>query len=83
MITAWTDGLSTEDADKLTKQIRSSQAVLDRIIELMDRDENALSRREIKSSIYDTPGWDYKQADANGYRRCLQEYRKLLTIDQG
>lgn len=81
MITAWTQGLNEEDQGQLKKQIKNSKGVLDRIIEIMDRDENALNRRESTSSVYDSPNWDYRQADANGYRRCLREYKQLLTID--
>lgn len=81
MKTAWTQGLNEEDASKFTKQLKSSVGVLDRLIEIMDRDERALSTQESKSSVYDLPNWQYRQADANGYRRCLREYKQLLTID--
>lgn len=81
MITAWTQGLNEEDQDKLKKQLKSSKGILDRLVEIMDRDEYALDRRESSSGVYDNPNWDYRQADANGYRRCLREYKQLLTID--
>lgn len=81
MKTAWTQGLNSEDSAQLTKQLKSSAGVLDRIIEIMDRDERAILAQESKSSIYDLPNWEYRQADANGYRRCLREYKQLLTID--
>lgn len=81
MKTAWTQGLNSEDSAQLVKQLKSSTGVLDRIIEIMDRDERAILAQESKSSIYDLPNWEYRQADANGYRRCLREYKQLLTID--
>lgn len=81
MKTAWTQGLNDEDSAQLIKQVKSSTGVLDRLIEIMDRDERALSTQESKSSVYDLPNWEYRQADANGYRRCLREYKQLLTID--
>lgn len=81
MKTAWTQGLSDTEASKLVKQLKSSTGVFERLIEIMDRDERALNTQESKSSVYDLPNWDYRQADANGYRRCLREYKQLLTID--
>lgn len=81
MITAWIQGLNVEDQDKLSKRVKSSRDVLDRIIEIMNKDEDALNRRESSASVYDNANWDYRQADANGYRRCLREYKQLLNID--
>lgn len=81
MKTAWTQGLNEQDSQQLLKQLKSSTGVLDRLIEIMDRDERALTAQESKSSVYDLPNWEYRQADANGYRRCLREYKQLLNID--
>lgn len=44
--------------------------------------EEVLEDREISPSAYESPSWAAKQADINGYRRCLREFQKLLTLDQ-
>lgn len=83
MITAWTKNCtSLEDADKLKASILGSKVALTRLRDLMKEDEDALNSREVGSKAYDLPNWEYRQADANGYRRCLREYMKLLNLDQ-
>ncbi|SRR5258706_3175255 len=83
MITAWTKNCtSVEEKTKLEASILGSKIALNRVKELMKEDEDALNNREIGSKAYDLPNWEYRQADANGYRRCLKEYQKLLTLDQ-
>lgn len=83
MITAWTKNCATsEDKAKLEASILGSKIALNRLKDLMKEDEETLNSREIGSKAYDLPNWEYRQADANGYRRCLREYQKLLTLDQ-
>lgn len=83
MITAWTKHLkSEEDVQRFKKRLQSSSDVIERIQELMKEDEESLNNREVSPKVYDLSNWDYRQADANGYRRCLREYQKLLTLDQ-
>ena len=83
MITAWTkNAASVEEAELLKNIILSSTTALDRLRELMAEDEAALTSTETGVKNYDLPNWEYRQADANGYRRCLKAYQKLLTFDQ-
>lgn len=83
MITAWTKHCtSIEDANKLKASILGSKIALNRLKDLMKEDEDAINSREVGSKVYDLPNWEYRQADANGYRRCLREYQKLLNLDQ-
>lgn len=83
MISAWTKNLKT-DADKadFENRLRGARLILERLKELVDEKENTLDRGDLSISAYNTPGWDYKQADSNGYRRCLGEFKTLLTLDQ-
>ena len=83
MITAWTKNCATqEDKQKLEASILGSKIALNRLKDLMKEDEDALNSKEVGSKAYDLPNWEYRQADANGYRRCLREYMKLLNLDQ-
>jgi len=83
MITAWTKNTKTpEEKDRLTNSILGSRVVLNRLLELMQEDEAGMNNREVGTDIYNLPNWELRIADANGYRRCLKEYMKLLNLDQ-
>lgn len=83
MITAWTKNTKTpEEKDRLTNAILGSRVVLDRLMELMQEDEVGMNNREVGTAIYDLPNWELRVADANGYRRCLKAYMKLINLDQ-
>ena len=83
MITAWTKNCtSVEEKQKLEASILGSKIALYRLRDLMKEDEDALNSREVGSKVYDLPNWEHRQADSNGYRRCLREYQKLLNLDQ-
>src|SRR5258708_39516925 len=83
MITAWTKNTtSDEERIQLESTILGSRIALNRLLDLMKEDEYNLNNREVGSKVYDLPNWEYRQADANGYRRFLREYMKLLNLDQ-
>lgn len=83
MITAWYKHLDTdEDINNFKKTVISSAAVLDRQNEIMDEMEADLNRQELNPTVYDKPNWDYRQADNNGYRRCLKQLRTLVTLHE-
>jgi len=82
MITAWTDHIQTpEDKKKFEDSLRASPQ-LKRLRELMQKDLDSLSRKERSSKVYENPNWANRQAHANGYMSCLQEYLTLLNLDQ-
>jgi len=83
MLTVWTKNTKTpEEKDKLTGSILGSTVVLNRLMELMQEDEAGMNNREVGTAIYDLPNWELRVADANGYRRCLRAYMKLINLDQ-
>ncbi len=83
MISAWTKNLKT-DADKadFENRLRGARLVLNRLTELANEKEAELDRSDLSASSYDTPNWELKRADSTGYRRCLREFKTLLTLDQ-
>lgn len=82
MITAWTkDCKSEEEKKQLETTIRNSPVVLDRLSELMQEDFDSIAKTEVGSKVYDNANWAFKQADVNGYKRCLLNYITLLTLD--
>ena len=83
MISAWTKHLSSaEEKEKFEKGLRSSRWIIDRLSDMLKQIEENVVNTETSLRTYETPNWDYRQADTNGYRRCLNTIQKLLDLDQ-
>lgn len=80
MISDWTKHLQGTDKERFKNSVYGSKSVLERLDELLTEYEKDLARGEID---YDKPNWEYRQADANGYRRCIQKIKTLINLDQG
>lgn len=82
MITAWTKHLKTEDEKEQYRQsLTRVKWVIDDIRRLTKDNLKSVEDAEISVKAYDNPNWEYRQADANGYKRCLRDFDKLLTLD--
>lgn len=79
MQSKWTSHLLEEDQERFKKEIYSSKRVLERLAQICDEEEKDLFSAETN---YDTPNWEYRQADANGYKRCLRRIKLLADLDQ-
>ncbi len=78
MISAWFKHLKTpEEQEKFKGAVLGSKVIFRRMSEILDEKEAELS---ITENDYDTLNWAYRQADANGYRRCLKEIQKLINL---
>lgn len=53
--------------------------VVDRLIEILSEKERAVDAQETNTTDYDSASWAYKQADRNGYRRCLKQIQELFN----
>jgi hypothetical protein len=83
MIGAWTSNLKDEESKaKFEKKLLGSRAVLNRLKELLKESETDLNNYETTAKGYDSPSWAFKQADNNGFRRCLKFINKLIDLDQ-
>lgn len=83
MITKWTSHLKTQDEkDRFERTVRSARSVLERLNDILTEMEEILTSEEISTSSYERPQWAYKQADTNGYRRCIKHLQKLINLDQ-
>lgn len=81
MITAWYKHLDDpEQISNFKHTVRSARAVLERQSELLNEMEADVTRQELNPTVYDKPNWDYRQADINGYRRCIKQIRHLNTF---
>lgn len=84
MITAWTkNAKSQEEKEAFEKEVLGSKRVLQRLQVLLDEMKADADTLELNPKIYDIPNWDYRQADMNGYKRCLKQISKLINLDQG
>lgn len=82
MITAWTKHLKTEEEKaNYVKSLSRAKWLLDDIRTLINSSENALEASEISPKSYDNANWAYRQAHSNGYKQCLRDFNKLLTLD--
>lgn len=68
-----------EDKPEFEKMLRSSLA-LRQLKQILNDLESEFDRKEVKSDIYDSPSWAYKQADNIGYRRMLNQMKGLLSF---
>lgn len=83
MISAWTKHISDEEEKVRFKQsVLGSKTVLNRLQTLLNEMKEDVDGLELNPKIYDIPNWDYRQADMNGYRRCLKQISKLINLDQ-
>ena len=72
MQTAWVKGLKGEEKAKRTEEIKSYKNAFDALLEILEEEES--------TPDYDCPSWSHKQADQNGYNRCIREVKKLLDV---
>lgn len=83
MKTIWTSDIKDlEEKTRLEQNLVRSKWLFDRQKAVLDKIEQDLDRGEMSPMRYDTPNWDYRQADINGYRRCLRDIKDLITLDQ-
>lgn len=80
MISRWTSHLKTqEEKDKFIKNVLGSRTTFNRLNDILDEMEKG---EDIVASDYDNPNWAYRQADINGFKRCLSILKKLTDLDQ-
>lgn len=83
MISAWTKNLSSlDEQERFKSSVMGSKTVLDRLQEIMNEMKADADSLEMTTKIYDIPNWDYRQADMNGYKRCLKQISKIINLDQ-
>jgi len=78
----WTSHLNKNLVEKqeLENLIKGSSRVLNRLVELLDK-ELTQSRREQKNiDHYETPNWELRQVDCNATQRTLEKVIDLCKI---
>lgn len=83
MYTKWTQHLESEDEkEKFHNSLISSKVVLDRLIQLIDEEVQALGKSELDQKNYTVANWPYLQAHRNGNKQTYAVIRKLIDLDQ-
>lgn len=82
MISAWTKHLSDEEKERFKNEVLGSKRVLNRLQALLNEMKEDVDQLELNTKIYDIPNWDYRQADTNGYKRCLKQISRIINLDQ-
>lgn len=84
MLSVWTQHLRNDPKAKqeFEQYLKGSKTITNRVLEIIEEKEKNLTSQEISSDSYDSPNWSHKQADTNGYRRCLNDFKNLFTLDR-
>ena len=79
----WTKNLKTaEEKEIFDNTLKGSRIVLNRLMELLNEEEEAITSSEVTLDTYSTPNWAEKQAHQNGQRSMLIKLKKIINLDQ-
>jgi len=76
--TAWFEGLTPEEQDKMRQNVLSSEKVLDKLIKICYN--NIIELQNVQKSDYNSPSWIAEQAHRNGEVAALNRIIKICTI---
>lgn len=79
MKTSWTKGMNVKEKEEMSSSFSSSAFLRMRAIELCKEKIDVCRKASISSDAYESPNWAFKQADAVGYQRAMQEIINLLS----
>ena len=74
---AWTAGVEGDAEEGIKSSFKSGTLIRRRLTEICKKRVEGCFI--LTKDSYDVPNWEYKQADAVGYRRALEEVISLLT----
>lgn len=78
MKVSWTTGLTTEQKKEIEMEYQASQTLRRRLAVLLEKKQSSAYNHTLKEDAYDSPNWGFKQADAVGYQRAIQEIIDLI-----
>lgn len=74
----WTKGLEADAAKEIKLHFKSGLQLRKRLATLCREKMDAKDRACMNDTGYDSAGWAYKQADAQGYKRAFKEILSLI-----
>ena len=79
MKSSWTLGCKPQQMEEVRKEYASSPVLRERLHKLL-QDKLDVSEQTSQAKVnYEKPSWAYHQADANGYKRAINEIISLIV----
>lgn len=75
---SWTKGLDKELAAEIRANFKASLVMRRKLVDILERKSEASTKESRSKSNYTHNNWAYKQADARGYERAIQEVIELI-----
>lgn len=84
MLSIWTHHIKDpEQKDKAETELKYSVTSFNnRLRQILKDMDTSLDGQELATKAYDNPNWAYRQADINGYRRCIKKLLTITDLDQ-
>lgn len=83
MYSVWTKHIKDiEEKNIYRDSLLKGKWVLNRLDSILVEMQEDLNDLETSTKQYDNTNWSFRQADNNGFRRCLKAIRKLIDLDQ-
>lgn len=74
----WTKGLNTQQKEEVKASFGASALLRERVKIIMQEKIDSCRKAAISEDAYNSPNWAFKQADAIGYERALNEVISLM-----
>lgn len=74
----WTQGLEDQLSKDVTQNYKESAVMRRRLRTILDGKIDDLHASACSKSLYDSPNWQFHQADKMGYERALRELIELI-----
>lgn len=78
MKSSWTNGLNADEKGELASSFDASGRLRSRLVDMLKKKQEVCRKDRLSDANYADANWAYKQADAVGYQRALQEIIDLL-----
>lgn len=69
--------------DKFEQSVRASVTALSRLYDLMEEEEEQISKQETSADDFTNTDWAFKQAFRNGRKTQIKELKQLLQFIKG
>jgi len=84
MLSIWTHNIKDpEQKEKYEVELKHSVTSFNtRLRQILKDMDISLDKWETSVKAYESPNWVYRQADTNGYRRCIKKLLEVTDLDQ-
>jgi hypothetical protein len=75
---SWTMGLEDDQKHDIEEAYKNSSLIRDRITQLLKAKIQEQDKKGRSEELYDSPNWELRQADINGFNRALDYVISLI-----